>query len=765
MKKDILKYIVILMLFIQNFSFAQVTLEGVITDNKDHQPLVGAIVYIPDLRSGVSTDLNGKYLLGNLPARKFIVHVRLVGYKTYTKSIDLSKESSFSVELEPATIEAGEVVVTGSAFTTNHEEATLPIVPMERKQLINAGATNITDALTQVAGVSGISTGTAISKPVIRGLGYNRIVTVNEGLRQEGQQWGDEHGLEIDMFNADRIEILKGPSSLLYGSDALGGVINILEPLPAPLGLIRGSFDGQWSTNNNGYTSSLMLEGNQQGYIWKGRATYRNNAAYATPAERVYNAANNELNSNVLFGWNRKWGFSHIHFSSYQAKLGLIEGERDTVSGNFINPDGVVISDASAFSREVGLPFQQIHHIKVSSVNSFFIGKSNLRFVAGWQQNNRQEFETSATTPGLYFQLNTFTGDAKYYFPESNGWQTVAGVNYLFQMNSNKGKEYLIPDYTMNDIGGFISVQKKLGAININAGVREEYRVISGNKLVEDETVLFESFDNSFSALSGSLGMAWQLNESFNLKLNAGRGFRAPNISELSANGVHEGTFRYEIGNHDLLPETSLQFDAGIGFEQHVISTEVSVFYNYIDKFIYYRNIAGEDIEVNGDLFPVFRYIQGNSVLKGFETSIDLHPVERLHFSNTFAYVEGLNTATNKPLPFIPPFHYKGDLRYTIDNLKGKVMRNSFLRLTFDYYDRQNKIDQFETVTKSAAVLGAGIGTEIRIAGAWVDVNITGTNISDVRYFNHLSRLKEAGIMEMGRNFTFAVSVPFNLKK
>lgn len=743
----------------------QQSLEGKILDKADHQPLIGAAIYIPDLRTGVTTNLDGNFVLPNLPAGKFLVQVKMMGYKTYAEVVDLNITNRIEVELLPASIQAGEVVVTGSAFTTIHEESSLQVIPMDRKQLLSAGATNLSNALSQVQGVSGISTGASITKPVIRGLGYNRIVTINEGLRQEGQQWGDEHGLEIDMFSADRIEILKGPGSLLFGSDALGGVINILEPLPAPLNSIRGDVHTQWSSNNAGATLSALLEGNQKGFIWRGRATYRNNAAYATPVERVYNAANKEMNVNLLAGLNRKWGFSHLHGSIFSSQLGLVEGERDSISGAFLDHDGSVVRDEDAFTRQIALPFQRISHYKIHTVNSIFIGKSNLRIVAGWQQNNREEYEDDVEEPGLFFQLNTYSADAKYYLEERNGWQTVFGASYLFQMNRNKGIEFLIPDYEMNDVGGFVSVQKKIGAVNLNAGLREEFRVINGDLLIEDADTLFAQFKNNFSALSASAGMAWQLNERINLKLNAGRGFRAPNISELAANGVHEGTFRYEIGNPNLDPETSLQLDAGGAYSTKNISLEFSAFYNYIDQFIYYSNFNSEEIAVDDIYYPVFRYIQGNAVLKGYEAGIDLHPVDRLHFSNTFAYVKGTNVESNTSLPFIPPFHYKGELQYNLDNLNGKGLRNSFIRFSCDYFSRQDELDQFETITAAATVFGAGAGTEVKLLGSWMDFNIAITNISNVKYYNHLSRLKSAGILEMGRNITFSLHVPFDVKK
>ncbi len=743
---------------------AQGSLTGKVTDKKDGQPLIGAVVYIADLRSGAATDVNGKYELNGLPSLKFLVQVKYVGYSTISEQVDLSTTKNKDFILNTSVIETNEVVVTGSAFTSNNTRSSLSVIPLDRKELQSVGANNITDAIAQVPGVSGISTGSAISKPVIRGLGYNRIVTINEGIRQEGQQWGDEHGLEIDQFSADRIEVLKGPSSLMYGSDALGGVINILEPIPAPLGVIRGEVNTQYASNNGLTANSIMAEGNSEGFIWRARSTYKNAASYKSPFERIYNSGFNEKDGNLLLGLNRTWGFSHLHASWYDANIGLVEGKRDSSTNNFLNSGGEPVSDADVFTRKLDLPNQNIQHVKISSVNSFFIGKSNLRITTGWQQNDRKEFAVSRTEPGLYFRLHTFTLDAKYYLPEVNGIETVIGASTLQQKNMNKGTEFLVPNYSMSDLGGFISFKKNFEKVTLNGGIRYDQREVKGDELSDAGNILFDKFTSHFSAVSGSIGSTLKLNKFFNLKGNIGRGFRSPNISELSANGVHEGTFRYEIGNSNLHPETSLQFDAGIGFESARVTLDFSGYYNFIDNFIYYRNTTNEQITKDAITYPVYRYTQGNSSLKGFEVSADIHLIDQLHFENSIAYVYATNIETNKPLPFIPPIHYRSNLNYSFKIIHGKKFRESHVKLMLDVYSKQDRIDEFESETKGATVLSASAGTDFLIGKQWANLFLLCTNITNENYYDHLSRLKDAGIHAMGRNITIGFTVPFGLK-
>jgi iron complex outermembrane recepter protein len=740
------------------------TLSGTVSDNATGEKLPGAAVYIPDLKTGAITDAKGHYEIKNLPKSKFLVQAKLIGYTTITTIIDFSVTTEKNFSLSVSAIESPEVVITGSAFTSEHTQNSAPVVPVEKVQLMSVGSGNIISALSVIPGVSSISTGAPVSKPVIRGLGYNRIVTVNEGVRQEGQQWGDEHGVEIDEFSADRIEILKGPSSLLYGSDALGGVINILEPILPPFGKIRGELNSKFSTNNSLTANSLMLEGNQNGFVWRLRGTWKSAAPYETPSEKIFNSAFNEKNAGGLIGMNGRWGFSHLHFSRWDSNIGLVEGERDSVTGKLLNAEGNIATAAELKSRELFLPNQNVLHDKVSIVNNFILGKSQLRVNGGWQQNDRKEFALTQSEPELWFHLNTFTYDAKYFFPQRDSVETVIGIGGMSQQNENRGEEFLIPDYRLSDLGMFASVKKTFAKTTLNAGARFDIRSVTGEELLVDSEKVFSLFTSDFSAVTGSVGATFQPDSVWHLKANIGRGFRAPNISEMSANGVHEGTFRYEIGNVNLKPETSLQFDFGIEADGEKITVSLDAFWNMIDNFIYYRHYAGDTLMLDGEPFPVFRYVQGNSTLKGFEFSLDIHPVSNLHFENSVSYVDARNNNLGQPLPFIPPVRIENELRYTFKTKKQSRLSETYIKAALTNVLRQDRIDLFETETSGYTLVNAGIGTHIRMGKQLAVVFITLNNLLDTEYFNHLSRLKEVGIHEQGRNITFGVTVPFGVK-
>ena len=740
---------------------SQLILKGKVSDKKTKEVLEGASVIIPEFKIGTITNEKGEFRLSNFPNRKLKLQVRMAGYGSIAVDVEIVNEiTSLELFLSPYILDMDEVIITGSSFATNHAQSSLVVEPIEKSQIQNTAATNITDALTQVAGVSSISSGGGIAKPVIRGLGYNRIVSINEGVRQEGQQWGDEHGLEIDQFSAERIEVLKGPASLLYGSDAIGGVINILEPFPAPQGTINGEFISQYQSNNKQYVIGAMAEGNQNGLVWRIRKTNKNAAAYSTPSEVIYNSAFNEDNASMMVGVNKKWGYQHFHFSSYQAQFGMIEGERDSL-GSFITHDGNSISNAIALTRNIDLPFQRVNHYKISTLGSYFLRKGNLRTVFGWQNNLRQEYEDYAFVPGMFIDLKTVTGDAKYYFPEHDNLEIVVGLSGGMQQNNNRGEEYLIPDYTSNEVGVFSSLKKVKNKWSRNFGLRYDCKSIN----VDSLSGVFTSFERSFNAISGSLGFTYDATDKLHFRWNAGRGFRVPNISELSANGVHEGTFRYEIGNPDLKPETSWQFDAGLGYESDKVGGEFSLFYNAFNKFIYYRNFQNQTQEVDNQFYPVFKYVQGDALFYGGELSFDYHPINQLHFGNKISYVWAVNQETDLALPFIPPFHLNTVLSYEFVKSKNKNWKSLKVNAQYDYFAKQNRIDQFETMTDAYSLFGGGFSAKYESKSVCVDFYLIANNIPNEVYYNHLSRLKYVGIAGMGRNLTIGCSIPFGVLK
>lgn len=748
------------LLFIGSHIFlvqSQNTLKGKIKDAGTGYPLIGATIYIPDIQTGTASDFEGNFLLQNLPSTQLLVQVRYIGYEPASEIIDLRTTTVRDFQLSETAIESREVVITGNGISTDNKRSSNAIIPVSKQDLIKSPAATIIEAISLNPGMSQITTGQNAAKPVIRGLSYNHVITVNEGVRQEGQQWGDEHGIEIDQFSPDRIEILKGPASLFYGSDAMGGVINILEPIHAPWNSVMGEAVTQFSTNNLLTKNSLMIQGNQSGLIWRGRGTFKSASAYRSAKGIIPNSGFNELNYSAMVGMNRKWGYSHLHYSHYGTRIGITESMDADVSR----------------TRIPSLPFQDVFHDKITSVSNIITTKGQIRLNLGFQSNRRKEFETTAETPGLYMNLKTGTGDLKYTRLSPEKWEMVAGISFMLQQNTNLGSEYLIPDYTLSDVGGFLYGKLFLDNITINAGLRLDTRSVKGQMLIVNSSdsvwstfdTIFPFFSSDFTSLSGSVGVTAGISDAFNLKCNLGSGFRAPNIAELGSNGVHPGTQRYEIGNPSLRAENSIQADGGLNTEFPFMTATLNLFVNYIFDYIYQRNIDGEQKLIGDISYPVYRFVQGNSILSGGEFEIDIHPVHAIHFMNSIDLVYGTNISEGMPLPYIPATRTQHSLRWNITTGKRSRITMPYLELGGKFYFRQTRVDPFETMSPGYFLLDASAGCQIRAGSQLCSVFCTATNLTNVLYFDHLNRLRESGIHNPGLNITLGVLIPFKISE
>lgn len=746
-------------------------IKGRVIDATTKETLPGAGISIPDLRITVVADENGEFIFTNVPDKgKFLIEVKYLGYKTLTKTVDFSLNVPLEFSLVPSVIEAREVVITGTAFSTDNRKNSTSVTAVSKDQLINNPTGNLVDAIAKVPGVSQISTGGGISKPVIRGLSFNRVLTLVDGAKQEGQQWGDEHGLEADQFNAERIEVLRGAASLLYGSDALGGVINILEPHPAPEGRIRGELLSNYSANNGLSASSAMLQGNSNGFIWQARGSYKNAYSYDTPAGRIANTGYNETSLSSQLGFNKKWGFAHLNLSSFRNNIGLPDFARNT-EGQFEDPEGNVFSSSALKDRSLMLPFQDIRHYKVALNSNLLFGDNHLHTTLAYQNNQRRELEDNRTDPSLYFNLQTYSYDFKYYFAERTGWEPVIGIAGSFQDNVNKAPELLIPDYQARDAGIFAYVKKTWLNSTFNLGTRFDYRKIEGDQMQQEGELKFNDFSNSFSNLSGAAGFTHEFNELLSFKTNLGSAFRSPNIAELSADGIHEGTFRYEIGNNNLKPEKSIYADASLEFNSNKLQGSLSLYNNYISNYIYSRQINNESILTDSESLPVFRFVQDDANLYGAEAALTFHPVEALHFENSFAFTHAENRETKTALPFIPAAVLRNEIRIEPE-IKG-MSRKTYFALALQNVFKQARIDEFETPTNGYSLVNASFGTTFMMNKQPLRINISANNLFNKAYYDHLSRFKPGrldetnpaeGYYNQGRNVSVGLYLPFVLK-
>ena len=682
-----------------------------------------------------------------------------------------------------------EVTVTGVTGDTKLKHATAPVSIVSPQVLRATSSSNIIDAISHQPGISQLTTGGSISKPIIRGLGYNRVVVMSEGVRQEGQQWGDEHGIEVDGSSVNSVEILKGPASLMYGSDAMAGVV-IMHPQPTlGEGEMRANVSTEYQTNNGLFAYNLSMAGNQRGFVWDARYSDKMAHAYKNKYDGyVPGSQFRERAGRLMLGMNKAWGHSRLTWTAYHLTPSIVEGERDPETGELTS------NLLSLTSYKKSLPFQQVKHYKAVWDNSLNLPSGYLKAIIGYQQNRRQEFEESEDEYELYFKLHTLTYDLRYVTNERDGWKFSTGIGGMYQKSGNKGEEYLIPDYRLFDFGVYATATKSLGdRWTLNGGVRYDHRRLHGYELEEDDALRFTDFSRHFNGLTGSLGVVCNINEHFNLRLNLARGFRIPNMSELASNGVHEGSIRYELGSQQLKAEYSLQADLGIDFTSRYLSAQLALFANHIDNYIFTHRLL-QEIEEG---YLTYAYTQGDARLLGFEAGVDFHPIHSIHFSNTFSYVDAQLTSYHLPitssikyLPFTPAPHWSSELKWelshhshstvnhhhTTDAAHRSLFNNLYLAAGLDCYLKQTHIhsaDDTETPTPAYALVSLSAGTDIQIKGRKVaELYVTADNLLNRAYQNHLNRLKYAdenvvtgrrGVYNMGRNITFKVVVPIVL--
>jgi iron complex outermembrane receptor protein len=788
------------------------TLSGKVVDSLTGKPLPGASVYIADLKLGVVADESGNYRFANLPSGTYLVEAHAIGHSTQIKNVTISEKAVLDFGLSLQYTEQSAVVVTGQSKATQIKRSPVPIVTMSHADIVGNLSTNIIDAISKLPGVTQLTTGPNVSKPFIRGLGYNRILTLYDGVRQEGQQWGDEHGIEVDQYGVDHAEVIKGPASLTYGSDALAGVVNLIPTPPAQEGKIQGDVVTEFQTNNGLFGGSAMMEGTKNGLEWMGRLSHKEASNYSDRADgRVYNTAFNETDATASVGLHRAFGYSHLNISVFDDLQEIPDGSRDSATRQFTkqitDSDNYrpIVTEKELHSYAITPLHQHVQLYHIYSTNNFALGAGRLTVNLGFERSVRREYShpQEADVPGLFLQLNSYVYDVKYYFPSFNGWDITTGINGMYQQNtSTNGTEFIIPSFHQFDIGPFAMVKRTFGNLDISGGIRFDSRSFTNQQMYtvsngidydtpaygKDTAGAYQAFPyyhKIFTGYSGSLGLTYSFSNQWSAKANISRGYRSPNISEISANGVHPGTGIYQVGNQDFNPEFNVQEDLGLNFNAKIAVINFSVFYNSVTDYIFNEkilNVDGADSARDGN--TVYQFRQGRAALYGGELSIDIHPIEHLHFENSISLVYGnLLSSPGKPitdstryLPNIPPVHGISELKYDFTN-KGLHLVNGFVQVAAAFSGPQNRpylADNTETATPGYTLINAGVGAGFTNKQNRVLFNIYlfANNIFDVVYQDHLSRLKYFepypnspgpyhGIYNMGRNISVKVDFPF----
>jgi len=717
---------------------AQNKISGTITSDKN-EPIKGVSIYAPDLHKSTSTDENGNYSLSNLPNGSIKIAFSFVGFITQNKTITVENETTVDIVLVQTPFQMDEVIVS-TAFNKLQSQNVMKVEHESIKSLQQKGTATLIEGLATIPGVSQISTGTSIGKPVIRGLSANRVLVYSQGVRMENQQFGDEHGLGLNDAGVESVEVIKGPASLLYGSDAIGGVLYFNPEKFAEANTFKGDFRQRLFSNSLGSSSSLGLKTSSENWKFLVRGTYDTHSDYKIPGgDRVTNTRYNEKDFKTGIGYSNSHFSSVLRYNFNKLDLGMPE-------------DGIA---AQSDSKKTLYPKQGVFSHLLSLNNSFFFKNSSLDANIGYISNDRSEFEDSDVA-SLHMKLKTLNYDLKYHMPKFGNVETIVGVQGMHQTNANSGEEYLIPDATTNDFGVFGTANYEWSSNTIQAGVRYDNRnVTSEDHGVLGEEGSFIGIDKSFDSFNASLGYKRDFTENLTLRLNLASGFRAPTLAELTSNGVHEGTNRYEVGNSNLGTEQNFQTDLNLEYKNSHFEFFINGFYNHVNNYIY-TSPTGEIREDN----DVYNYIQNDAKLYGGEVGLHFHPhpLDWLHFETSFETVTG-EKQNGDYLPLIPANNWNNTIRaeFDIKNWFSQGFATFNVSHTFD----QNNVSGFETRSNDYTLVNLGLGGKVKLGKTAFDVNLNANNVFDKTYIAHLSRLKTDGIPNIGRNIVLGVN--FNI--
>ena len=719
----------LLLLAITNI-YSQNTVYGIVTDANTNEKLEFVNIYFPKLEKGTITNENGKFSIENLSPGNYNMLFSMIGYKTQSANITVPSTNEIKISLMPSAIEMESIIIS-TPFHKLQSENVMKVEQRSLKDLKTNGAVTLSDGITNIAGVESVTTGVSIGKPVIRGLSSNRVLVYTQGVRLENQQFGDEHGLGVNDAGIESVEVIKGPASLLYGSDALGGVLYLNPERFANNNTSSGDFSGNYYSNTQGYSTNAGYKSSENNFKFLFRGSLAEHADYKTKEYRVTNTRFREQDFKAGVGYQNNTFKTEFRYNLNNSKLGIPEeiGEQST-------------------NRAPLLPFQNITNHILSSKSTWFFVNSKLDFNLGFIYNDRKEFEehheededeheeeNEVLEAALHMKLKTANYDVKYSLPKLGKVETIVGVQGMNQVNSNYGEEQLIPNATTNDVGVLATSHVHFNKADVQLGVRFDNRNIDVDS----------GLNKSFNCFNGALGIKTSIANNITARLNLATGFRAPNLSELTSNGTHEGTNRYEIGNNDLKSEQNFQTDLALEFKNEHLELFANGFYNKINNYIF-LSPSGEFIDGN----PVFTYLQDNANLYGGEFGFHLHPhpLDWLHIETSFEMVTG-KQANDAYLPLIPANSLTNIIRLEFEKpwIKSGY---TFIKLRSTF--KQNNVSAFETKTDGYNLLSAGLGGSFSLFKNDLSVIISGNNLTNKTYINHLSRLKPDGIFNMGRN-------------
>jgi iron complex outermembrane receptor protein len=730
--------------------YSQNNLTGTIKDADTETPLAFVNVYLPELEKGSSTNEDGSFLIQKIPNGSYEIIFSTIGYKTLSIKINLPEQTHLDVAMYSSAIEMEEVILS-TPFHKLQRDNVMKVEQKKVSEIRSKGAVTLAEGITNIQGVNSFSTGISIGKPVIRGLSGNRVLIYAQGVRLENQQFGSEHGLGLNDSGVESVEVIKGPASLLYGSDALGGVLYLNPERFANNNELKFDAGTNYFSNTHGSSSSLGLKQSKDDFKFLVRGSITTHGDYDTDEYRLSNTRFKE--QDVKLGIAQDWtNFkTELRYNLNHSELGIPEelGDQNT-------------------NRSPLLPFQEITNQIFSSKSKWLLKDSSIDINLGYTVNSRKEFEEhhhhededhededdhddeehdeedhdedQQLDPALHMKLKTFSYDIKYNLKPSGRFETIVGIQGMTQDNENFGEETLIPDARTNDFGVLATSHVHFDNLDLQLGVRYDNRNIQVD----------EGIERDFNSFNLSAGLKTNIFKTISTRINLATGFRAPNLAELTSDGAHEGTNRYEIGDPDLNNEQNIQFDLALEYGSDHFEVFANGFYNSVSDYIF-LSPNGQFIDEDA----VFLYLQEDAKLYGGEFSVHIHPhpLDWLHIESGFETVIG-ELDSGDDLPLIPANRITNTVRVEFET-KGIKQGNAFLTLN-NVLDQDN-VSINELRTGGYSLINLGISGTVKLFKHSLEINATANNIADKKYVSHLSRLKPDGLYNIGRNFSFGL--------
>ena len=763
-----------------------IVLSGRILGKDSHEPLMGATVYVRELTAGAVADSSGLFRIERVCPGKYTLVYQFVGYKTVTVPVTVGTDSLMTlilVQLVSDSQMLKEVIVT--EHRSEAQQLLQTQVSLSGAALDQTRGQSLGESLKSLAGLYSIQTGPSISKPVIHGLYSNRIIILNNGIRQEDQQWGTEHAPQVDQFLASRLTVIKGAASIRYGSDAIGGVI-LVEPKPMPMQPgIGGEVNVVGATNGGLGVASGMLEGafdkKLTGLSWRLQGTLKQSGYVQTPHYYMENTSYHENNfSGDLHYDHAKWG-AEVFYSQFDTKVGLFTGAQvGSLADLYAALSRTEPLVQPSFSYALDRPYQAVQHdlLKIRAYLHTTKG-GTLTATFARQQNTRREYDyvsfSGALNPELYLKLVTHTTDliwehAPIKTKTTGQWSGSMGFNGITQGNV---REYLflIPNFRNYGAGLFAIERYAVGPWTLEGGIRYDYRWLRAYFLNEVTNQTYYTTHN-WQNVNGSLGTAYQLRPNLTLTANLSTAWRAPNVADLYSNGLHQSAVAYERGNPNLQPEQAYNSNLVLAYTGKRLSGEIGVYDNLINNYIYLKPDSVPLVRQRG-AFPSYTYTQVRATFRGFDATLTYKLTDQLTLTTKNSLLFAYNQTEHDYLVFIPPNRSDNSLRYAWS--KWGKLSNLYVGVSGLYVSRQNRAPAVTTRQENGQIiftgdfappppayflLGAELGFVAQVSGHPLSVILSGTNLANVAYRDYLNRFRYFAD-EPGRNLSIKLRLPF----